>query len=167
MTSSSLGIVIGLLMGRILDLPKDHIFSFKLFKMIIFNLSIAFVSFSVITYTIYDSQTGEECNDNGCVKKYSEIGSLFKAFYVICFSFNPTCFLLSSTLLAKIAKPRTRGSFFALNGLMGSATIICEQMLGSATASHDSAIVFVGASLINGLALFSIAVLAFLGKLKL
>ena len=87
--------------------------------------------------------------------------------YVTCFSFNPACFLLSSTLLAKIAKPRTRGSFFAINGLFGSFMIILAQSLGSLTSNYNSAYEFIGASAINGAALLGIIICAIMGKLKI
>ena len=113
---------------------------------------------------IFGNEKGRDAENN---KTYGELSPWFYIPYIICFGFNPVCFLLSTTLLGKIAKPRTRGSFFAINGLVGSIVIIGAQGLGSATSDKDSSIEFFGAVAINGLALLVILICAMLGKLKL
>ena len=89
----------------------------------------------------------------------------FKASLVIAQAVDPPCFLISMTLLARVVSPKTRGTFFAFNGLFGSAMIVLIQKLGEETFSGDNAIVFWGSSGFNLVALVSLIICAAMGKL--
>ena len=63
-------------------------------------------------------------------KRYRGVSFMLKASIVIAQAINPACFLLSMTMLSKVCKPKTRGTFFAFNGLFGSVMIVLIQLLG-------------------------------------
>ena len=52
-TSNVLGIIFGIVIGKLLDLPKTHFLAFKLYKMIIFVLTIEVLSFLWIVFLIF------------------------------------------------------------------------------------------------------------------
>ena len=69
-------------------------------------------------------------------------------------------------MLAKICSPKTRGTFFGINGVLSSFAIVLLQKLGELTSESDRTIVYWGTAGVSLCALVPVIVLVFMGKLK-
>ena len=71
------------------------------------------------------------------------ISKLFFSGYMITGSMFPLINLLSTALLSKIVDSEKRGTIFAVNGFLGSFTLLGVQALAEDTFDNDNKIVFI------------------------